>query len=162
MGSRYVAYRGRVEGVRIRLARDVEVGELAALVRAAYARYVDRMAVEPAPVSADYATLVSAHACRVAVTEDRVVGVLVLRPRGDHLLVENLAVLPEAQGRGVGGLLLERAEQEARSAGIDRIRLYTNVVMIENLAFYGRRGFRETGRRREGDFERVFLEKRLA
>jgi GNAT superfamily N-acetyltransferase len=150
-----------MEGVRVRLARDVEVAEIASLVRAAYARYRDRMAVEPAPVSADYATLVAAHACRVAVTEERVVGLLVLRPRGGHVLVENLAVLPEAQGRGVGGLLLERAEQEAREAGIGLIRLFTNVVMTENLAFYGHRGFVELERRREGGYERVFLEKRL-
>jgi GNAT superfamily N-acetyltransferase len=147
--------------VRIRLARDVEAGEIQALVADAYARYRDRIPVVPAPVTADYATLVSAHACRVAVTEERIEGVLVLWPKGDHLLVENVAVLPAAQGRGIGGLLLERAETEARAAGLPAIRLYTHERMTENLAFYGRRGFVETGRRSEAGFDRVFLEKRL-
>ncbi len=150
-----------MEDARIRLARDVEVPEIGALVAAAYARYRDRIPVVPAPVTADYATLVSAHACRVAVTTERIEGVLVLWPKGDHLLVENVAVLPEAQGRGIGSLLLERAETEARAAGLDVVRLYTHVLMTENLGFYGRRGFVETDRRAEHGFERVFLEKRL-
>ncbi|MCU1475074.1 N-acetyltransferase, partial [Amnibacterium sp.] len=74
----------------------------------------------------------------------------------------NLAVHPDAQRHGIGGLLLGRAEQEARDAGLEVVRLYTNAWMHENLAYYARRGFRETSRTGDTGHDRVFLEKRLA
>lgn len=39
------------------------------------------------------------------------------------------------------------------------MRLYTNVLMTENLALYGRLGFRETGRVSEKGYERVYMAK---
>lgn len=150
-----------MDGVEIRLAREADVAVVRALVQAAYAPYLERLPMVPVPLSADYAALVSAAACRVAATPERVVGLLVLWPRGDHLLIENLAVLPGVQGRGVGGLLLDRAEQEARRSGTAAVRLYTNAWMHENLAWYGRHGFVETSRTGDTGFDRVFLEKRL-
>ena len=39
-------------------------------------------------------------------------------PRPSHLLIENVAVLPDWHGHGVGGLLLGRAETIARSIGL--------------------------------------------
>jgi ribosomal protein S18 acetylase RimI-like enzyme len=151
-----------MDGVRIRLAREVDVAEVQALVRAAYEPYLERLPTVPVPLSADYAALVSAQACRVAVTRERVVGLLVLWPRGDHLFVENVAVHPDARRRGIGRLLLDRAEQEARAAGLDTIRLYTNAQMTENLGYYARHGYEETFRTGDTGFDRVFLEKHLA
>ena len=94
--------------------------------------------------------------------DDRLLGVLVTESRPDHLLVENIAVSPEARGLGVGARLLERAEQEARDRGLAEIRLYTNAKMTENLAYYPRRGYRETGRRTEHGFDRVYFSRSLA
>jgi GNAT superfamily N-acetyltransferase len=150
-----------MDGVWIRLAREADVADVRTLVQAAYAPYLERLPMAPVPLSADYETLVSAAACRVAATDERVVGLLVVWPHGEHLLIENLAVLPSAQGKGIGGLLLDRAEQEARQLGLDTVRLYTNAQMHENLAYYARRGFRETSRTGDTGFDRVFLEKRL-
>jgi N-acetylglutamate synthase-like GNAT family acetyltransferase len=151
-----------MDRVWIRQAREVDVADVHALVQAAYGVYLERLPMVPVPLSADYATLVSAGACRVAATPERVVGLLVLWPRGDHLLIENLAVHPDAQRHGIGGLLLGRAEQEARDAGLDVVRLYTNAWMRENLAYYARHGFHETARTGDTGHDRVFLEKRLA
>jgi ribosomal protein S18 acetylase RimI-like enzyme len=151
-----------MDGVWIRQAREVDVTDVHALVQAAYGVYLERLPMVPVPLSADYATLVSAGACRVAATPERIVGLLVVWPRGDHLLIENLAVHPDAQRGGIGSMLLDRAEQEARQAGLGAIRLYTNAWMHENLAFYGRRGFVETGRTGDTGSDRVFLERRLA
>jgi ribosomal protein S18 acetylase RimI-like enzyme len=38
------------------------------------------------------------------------------------------------------------AESEAQRLGYASIRLYTNEKMTENIAIYGRLGYRETGR----------------
>ncbi|MFD0851837.1 GNAT family N-acetyltransferase, partial [Actinomadura adrarensis] len=90
-----------------------------------------------------------------------VLGYAVLVPKDDHLLLENVAVRPEAQGRGAGSTLLELAERRARELGFDEVSLYTNEKMTENIAYYGRRGYVETHRRGDGWRRRVFFTKRL-
>jgi ribosomal protein S18 acetylase RimI-like enzyme len=85
---------------------------------------------------------------------------LVERP--DCLLIENVAVLPERQGEGIGRQLLAFAEGAARSGGFDTLRLYTHEKMTENLALYTDLGYREDERRNEDGFSRVFMSKRIA
>ena len=82
-------------------------------------------------------------------------------PLAGYLLLENVAVLPAAQGRGIGGRLLGLAEQHARSLGLGEIRLYTNEAMTENLAYYRRHGYTETHRAGQDGFRRVFFRKLL-
>ena len=131
------------------------------LVRDAYAIYVPRIGREPAPMTADYEALVAAGEVIVAVEGDGIVGVLVLRARPDSLLVENVAVAPFAQGRGIGRTLLAHAETRARELGLGKIALYTHAKMTENLSFYPALGYVQVERRREQGFERVFFEKTL-
>ena len=49
----------------------------------------------------------------------------------------------------------------ARELGQSEVRLYTNEVMTENLAYYPRRGYVETHRDEVNGFHRVFFVKRL-
>ena len=72
--------------------------------------------------------------------------VLELIARPDHLLVENIAVAPEAQGLGLGKRLMAFAEAEARRQGYAEVRLYTNERFVENIALYRAIGYRETHR----------------
>lgn len=127
--------------------------------RLAYARYAGRMDRPPAPVLADYRA--AAEAGQVWVLGEPPVAVLVLERERDSLLVENIAVSPGVQGTGLGRVLMEFAEAQARSLGLRRLTLYTNEVMTENLAIYARLGYRETGRRTDDGYRRVFMEKRL-
>ncbi len=110
-------------------------------------------------MTADYAAAVADGTVWVATRDDPVVGLLVLLPRPDHLLLENVAVLPAEQGRGTGSQLLAFAEEEARRRGLPEIRLYTNEAMTENLSYYPRRGYTETHRARADGFSRVFFRK---
>jgi ribosomal protein S18 acetylase RimI-like enzyme len=110
-------------------------------------------------MAADYDALVAEGAVWVAVTDEGLVGVLVLRPQVDSLLLENVAVAPPAQGRGLGGALVAFAEERARELGLGAVTLYTNARMTENLALYPALGYREVGRRRQDGFDRVFFEK---
>jgi len=131
------------------------------LVEAAYGMYVERIGKRPAPMDADYAALIAAGRVTVAESEGRVLGILVLVPMEDHLLVENVAVDPSAQGSGLGRRLMATAEEHARILGLPELRLYTNEKMVENLAWYPRLGYRETERRAESGFARVFFVKTL-
>ena len=58
--------------------------------------------------------------------------------------VKNTAVVPEARGRGIGRLMLERAVDEARAAGVRRVVLATAAADVGALRFYQRCGFRMT------------------
>lgn len=151
-----------MSGTRVRGARNADLPALQAVVAAAFAPFVDRTGIRPAPLDTDWPTVISALGASVATRDDRIVGVLVLWPHPDHVLVETLAVAPEEQGGGVGSALLDRAELAAIESGSNTVRLYTNAAMAEALAYYPRRGFRETVRYTEHGFSRVLFEKRLA
>jgi ribosomal protein S18 acetylase RimI-like enzyme len=137
------------------------VAAIAALVRDAYAMYVRRIGRQPAPVTADHAALVAAGRTSVADVDGRIAGVIVLIPHDDHLLVENVAVAPAMQGRGIGRALMAYAEERAAALWLAELRLYTNQLMTENLALYPALGYIETGRRVEDGFARVYFSKRL-
>lgn len=145
----------------VRAATASDVAALRAVAEAAYQGYVPRIGRPPAPMTADYAAAVADKTAWVAVRGDTVVGLLVLLPRPGHLLLENVAVLPSEQGRGMGSQLLAFAEEQAGRLGLPEIRLYTNEAMTENLAYYPRRGYTETHRARDEGFDRVFFRKTL-
>jgi N-acetylglutamate synthase-like GNAT family acetyltransferase len=147
--------------LRVRRAEAPDVGALAALAREAYETYVPRIGRPPAPMNADYAEAVRSGLTWAAVRDGVIVGLLVLVVRPDHLLLENVAVLPSAQGSGVGARLLALAEEQARELGREQIRLYTNEAMTENLAYYPKHGYIETHRAEQDGFRRVFFSKRV-
>ena len=147
-----------------RSIRPAERGDAAVvrdLVRMAYSKYVERIGKEPAPMLEDYAALIRAGEVWVWDEGGEVLGVLVMSPTNDHLFVDNVAVAPGHQGRGLGRELLAFAEERAEREGLPEVRLYTNEKMHENLAVYGKLGFEETGRRLDGGYQRVFMRKRL-
>lgn len=109
----------------------------------------------------DYAALIAQGRVEVFEEQGQVLGVLVLIAQADGLLLDNVAVSPAAQGRGLGRQLMAHAEARARQLGLEVVRLYTNEAMSENLGLYERLGYRETHRAEQAGFRRVFMEKRL-
>jgi predicted N-acetyltransferase YhbS len=53
-----------------------------------------------------------------------------------------MAVLPERQGRGIGGALVTAALELARAAGRSTLVVATAAADVGNLRFYQRLGFR--------------------
>jgi ribosomal protein S18 acetylase RimI-like enzyme len=147
--------------VHVRAADPADEARVVECVIGAYQHYVALMGRQPAPMVADYPQLIHDGLVRVAVVNDEIVGVLVMWPEDDHLYVDNVAVLPTAQGLGVGRALLKVAEAVARETSQPEIRLYTNAAMITNLDYYPRRGFVETHRSDESGYQRVYFSKRL-
>ena len=147
--------------VTVRRASLADVPALYVVVHEAYLLYVPRIGRMPAPMTADYTEAVRSGQAWVAVADGEVVGLLVLVACQGYLLIENIAVRPSAQRRGIGARMLVLAEDEARGHGLGEIRLYTNEGMTENLAYYPRHGYVETHRAEEDGFRRVFFSKRL-
>ncbi len=118
-----------------------------ALVKAinddAYAVYEREFGFRPQPLDEDWAPRIAAGQAWL-LGED---GTLVIERHPDHAMIYSVALLPGAQGAGLGRALLDQAERLAASWGVPELRLYTNALMTKNIAIYGRRGYRETGRR---------------
>ncbi|HEY3337205.1 MAG TPA: GNAT family N-acetyltransferase [Propionicimonas sp.] len=88
----------------------------------------------------------------VAVDGDRVVGSVRVRVDGESLHIARLSVAPDRQGRGLGALLLARAEAVAVAG---EALLFTGHLSASNLRLYARAGYVE--QRRVPVDERVTL-----
>ena len=145
----------------IRPARPQDAASVRQLVQDAYGPYVTRLDKPPGPMLDDYAWRIANGQVWVLADGDALTGLLVLKDSVDALLLDNVAVVPGAQGKGHGRALVAFAEAEARRRSYAEVRLYTNVLMAENLALYGRLDFREMGRVNEKGYERVYMAKAL-
>lgn len=108
--------------VTMRTARADDAVAIRALVRAAYARWVPVIGREPRPMTADYDAAIRDHRFDLLEEAGQLVALIETEARADHYWVENLAVLPSAQGRGLGRRLLAHAETLAGAAGLTEIR----------------------------------------
>jgi ribosomal protein S18 acetylase RimI-like enzyme len=149
----------------IRAARPDDRPRIEEIVEAAYRPYLARMDRKPAPMVDDYAQRIAEGHTHV-LEEDgpgakNIVAVLVLEPQDGHLLLDNIAVDPACHGRGFGRRLMDFTEAEARRLGFDAVELYTNEVMVENIALYLRLGYAETKRVLDRGYHRVYLRKTL-
>ncbi len=146
--------------IRPAVAGDADA--IAALVAAAYGHYVARIGKPPGPMLDDYRRVVRDHRVQVAVEGQRIVGVVMLVETRDGILLDNVAVCPRRQGRGIGAALIAAGEAIARAAGYRNLDLYTHESMVENIARYARRGYREVARREEQGYRRVYMRKPLS
>ncbi len=160
--------------IRAAAVRDREAVE--AVVMDAFGVYLPRMDRKPYPMLDDYGVYIRAG--QAFVLEDggeedgqaaagtardatalRIRACIVLVPGADGALsLEVLAVSRDAQGRGYGRTLVDFALHRAKTLGCRRLKLYTNEVMTEAQAFYGRLGFIETRRALDAGYRRVFYE----
>jgi len=145
----------------IRPAQIIEAEAVRDVVHAAYRHYIARIGKPPGPMLDDYTKRIEDGQAWVMDDARRIAGVLVLEQGPHGFLLDNIAVLPECQGKGFGRALIEFAEAEARRRGFGAISLYTHELMRENIALYRRIGFVETHRISEKGFNRVYMTKRL-
>jgi ribosomal protein S18 acetylase RimI-like enzyme len=125
------------------------------LTQRAYQKWVARIGRKPLPMTVDYAQAVIDH--RIDLLSDEtgaVVGLIEVHRQSHHLVIENVAVDPSAQGRGHGRALVAHAEGIARDLGLGEIKLYTNKLFAENVAFYEALGY---GHEREEAFKGGFI-----
>jgi ribosomal protein S18 acetylase RimI-like enzyme len=135
------------ERAKIRLAVSTDLDAIVALTKAAYEPYTKLFGAPPLPVTEDYASHIAHGGVWLLELDSELAGLIVLETETDHMLIFSVAVAPRLQGKGLGIRLLEWAEQQARKAGFDELRLFTNSRMERNIALYKSFGYRETGRR---------------
>ena len=147
----------RSKTLTIRAATANDTAQIASIAQRAYVKYVARMGREPAPMFADFAGIIAAGHCLVVEDAGGIAGYLVGWPEPDAYFIENIAVDPASQGRGLGRQLMEYAIGEAKRMTLPQLRLYTNAAMVENLAIYAHMGFVETHRAVEHGYARVYM-----
>lgn len=145
----------------LRPARAADVQGIKACVDAAYNPYIERIGRKPGPMLEDYSKVIEERHVIVADFSGTVAGVLVLATSDEGFLLENVAVLPDHRGIGMGKALLQYAESEARRQGFGSLYLYTHERMTENQQLYSKIGYVEYDRRVEYGFARVYMRKNL-
>jgi ribosomal protein S18 acetylase RimI-like enzyme len=128
--------------LELRRALPADAEAVRALTRQAYARWVPVIGREPKPMQADYDRAVREHLIDLAYEDGMLAGLIETIEQSDHLLIENVAVSPAFQGRGIGRALLVHAERLAAARGFGLVRLYTNQRFAENVMLYQRLGYR--------------------
>lgn len=109
----------------------------------------------------DYASHIIDGHVYVLEYQQSIQGLLVLVPEEHCLLLDNVAVAPQAQGRGLGRIMLEFSERVAIDCNYSSIRLYTHELMVENIQTYLRYGYVETHRADVNGLRRVYMSKVL-
>ncbi|CAN7162524.1 GNAT family N-acetyltransferase [Pararhizobium sp. LjRoot235] len=96
------------------------------------------------------------------VENDRLAGCIFCKPEPpDCLYIGKLAVAPDAQGRGVGRLMLRAAEAYAAECRLPCLRLETRIELEENHRLFARWGFVRTAEASHPGFARAtFIEMR--
>lgn len=148
--------------IQIRLAQASDESVVRVCAKEAYAKYVEVIGSEPAPMNADFQSLIASDFVYVAVDSlGTILGYVIFFLDGNDVFLENVAVRKASIGCGVGKRLITFCEAEAQRLSARSVKLYTNEKMVENLSIYPHLGYTETGRRTEDGFNRVFFEKRL-
>src|SRR5665213_2320252 len=118
----------------LRRATPADIRMIGEITRAAYAQWVAVIGREPKPMTADYARAVADHVIDLLEQDGQPVALIEAIPTPAYLLIENIAVLPDRHGRGIGGVLLRHADDLARSLGLNELRLYTNCLLYTSDA----------------------------
>jgi ribosomal protein S18 acetylase RimI-like enzyme len=126
----------------IRRAALADASAVRDLTRAAYAQWVPIMGREPKPMLADYEQAAVANLIDLLYVGGEHAALIEMVPKADHLLIKNIAVAPNFQGRGYGSKLMAHAERVAHSRGHKETRLFTNTLMATNIKLYIRLGYR--------------------
>ena len=148
--------------LKIRKANPADEAAIVRCVQNAYEKYIVRIGKKPGPMLNEYLPLIIDEKVFCGEFFGEIVGALVLKKFDGYMLLDNVALLPEYQGRGFGKQLIAFAEHYASENKYDEIRLYTNIKMIENIEFYHKLGYSEYARKEENGYERVYFKKRLA
>ena len=110
---------------------------------------------------ADFAASIENHHLYIIEDNSVICGFVVFYACVNYIHLENVALDPRFQGRGLGMQMIKFVEQRARAEGYDRVELYTNAKMTENLGLYPRLGYLQFDRRLEDGFDRVYFRKTL-
>ena len=129
--------------MQFRQTTQQDVALVTEITRAAYTPWIAVIHREPLPMQVNYAEAIAQHRIDILENPDPV-ALIEMIPQADHLWLENLAVPPDHQGKGLGHHLITHATDIAHSLRLPELRLLTNAAFTINLRFYTQQGFTQT------------------
>ena len=143
---------------KIREATIEDSEGLQSCMELAYATYQERMGGKRLPpMEVDYLTEIQNYPTWVVESNGIILGGLIMVFEGNEASIANIAVDPNAQGRGIGKALMSFAESQARKKLFSELHLATHMLLSENLSLYKHLGWKITGE--EGT--KVFMKKMI-
>ena len=128
----------------------------------AFEQYIADIGQKPAPMIADYGSLISSGSIFVAKSSDKtLLGFIVFYQKDNCFLLQSIAVRSDATGKGIGKRMIAFCEEQAKQSGVGSVKLCTNEKMLKNISIYPHLGYHETVRRAQDGFNRVFFKKIL-
>jgi ribosomal protein S18 acetylase RimI-like enzyme len=132
----------------VRFATPEDAEAISGILRVAFSQFKNDYTPEAfevvTPPATEIAMRFAAGPQWVAVVDDNPVGTVSVFPEPDHLYIRSMAVLPEAQGLGVGKKLLYAVEAYAVEVGFERLFLHTTYFSKSALRLYEKFGFQKT------------------
>jgi len=146
---------------RLRPAERRDAVRLKEIASQAYRIYAPELPRPPQAVTDDYPALIADDAIYVADGEDGVAGFATLLPLHNALLLHAVAVAPELQRQGVGGLLLRFAVDHAASQNMQAVEASLEKAMLPLIAWFGRHAFETIRSPGVGGYQRYYLRRKL-
>lgn len=144
-----------------------DLAEIVALVHRAFGEYRGVLKPESGALSEtveSLATRLEKNRLFLAMEAGRLRGAVFATRKGDAVYIDRLSVDPETRGSGIAKRLIEVVEAHARESGAARVTLGVRLALTQNISFFQRLGFVETGRQAHAGFDAptsLDMEKRL-
>jgi N-acetylglutamate synthase-like GNAT family acetyltransferase len=151
--------------IHIEKATLSDAGQILAIQKVAYrseAEIYDDYRIPPltqslTEIESDFHT----HVFYVAKMNGEIVGSVNIKAEGNRGIIGRLAVMPNLQSQGIGGMLMEHVE--ANHGDLETFELFTGHKSERNLSFYSKRGYQECRRLAVNEkLEFVFMFKKNA
>jgi GNAT superfamily N-acetyltransferase len=144
-----------------RKAIPADVPLVASIVDRCYEHYIPVLGGQkPRPMTDDHLARIERGETYLIEDDETEVGVTSMHPADGALHIFNIAILPEAQGRGLLRQVFAFAEDLARAIQAPKLTLFTNALMERNRTIYEHVGFTEV--RQEdapGGYRIIFFER---
>jgi len=131
--------------LNFKIARAAEHDAIYQLMESAFTTYVQKL--RNSATAGPYPWLKEAIANEtvfVGIQKNEIVAAVTTTRKDDLLSINQIAVHPERQGKGIGKWMLKEIETLARNEGATRLTLHTGEIMLDLLRLYKHFGFRET------------------
>ena len=141
------------EDVALRPACDADAEDLASLRVAAMRESLEKVGrFDPVRARTRFLSSFSAVHTRHIMRGGRQVGVVVIRPEGDALLLEHLYLHPSEQGNGIGSAVLNMLKAEAAVASLP---IHVGALKeSRSNGFYIRHGFKPLA---QGEWDNYYV-----
>lgn len=131
--------------VEVRLAKLDDSDAMADVLSKAFGKYEHEYTPEAflivTPIADEIRTRFDEGPQWVALIEDKIVGTVSVTVEDGDLYVRSMAVLPEAQGYGIGHQLLNAIDEYAVETDLERIFLYTTYFSAGAKELYEKHGY---------------------